>query len=260
MAKEQFFHPQARELCSDLDTVARRSGVSRDVAFEDWLLAMVCALSAGQLEDQYMDMIQRHAEGAKGKCGCDLMSQMYGKLISAMQETRHDILGDLYTGAITRGQDGQYFTPDAVVSAMASLTVGDVKDDGKRKSVCDPCCGSGRMLMAVAEQHPNWEFVGTDIDLRCVRISALNMALWNRYAWIIWGNSLTLETKLAYRTGFNLNGSVIRQVPIEECPYPVTRTAEGRESAAPEVIESGPLPDGELPTDDPRRGQQGNLF
>lgn len=120
MAKEQFFHSQARELCADLDTVARRSGVSRDVAFEDWLLAMTCALSAGQMEDQYMAMIPRHADGKKGKRGCDLMGQMMGKLIAAMEATREDILGDLYTGAITRGQDGQYFTPEAVCSRCTS--------------------------------------------------------------------------------------------------------------------------------------------
>jgi type I restriction-modification system DNA methylase subunit len=196
--------------------MARRSGVSRDVAFEDWLLAMVCSLSNGQMEDQYMAMIQRHSDGKPGKRGCDLMAQMFGKLVQAMNETRRDILGDLYTAAITRGQDGQYFTPDPVVQVMVDLVLSEVEDDSERKTVGDPCCGSGRMLMAVAEKHPNWEFVGTDIDLRCVRIASLNMALWNRYAWIIWGNSLTLETKLAYRTGFNMNGGVIREVPPEQ--------------------------------------------
>ena len=41
-----------------------------------------------------------------------------------------------------------------------------------KRTVCD----SGRMLLAVIEINPHWEFHGTDIELRSVRFTALNLA------------------------------------------------------------------------------------
>ena len=80
------------------------------------------------------------------------------------------------------------------------------------------------MLLAVAEINPHWEFYGQDVDLRCVRLTALNLAFRNLYGYVIWGNSLGLEKKLVYRTGFNLQG-FIREVPLNECPAPVRQAA-----------------------------------
>ncbi len=45
-----------------------------------------------------------------------------------------------------------------------------------------------------------------DEDFRCVHMTVLNMALFNRYSYVIWGNSLSLEKRLVYRTGFDGNG------------------------------------------------------
>ena len=81
------------------------------------------------------------------------------------------------------------------------------------------------MLLAVAELKPHWELVGSDIDVRCVRLTALNLALRNLYGYVIWGDSLKNEKRLIYRTGFNLRGFV-REVPLDACPPPVQSTAE----------------------------------
>ena len=133
-----------------------------------------------------------------------------------------DILGDLFQGAITYGEAGQFFTPAPVARMMAQMTVGDVPEEEKHKvkSICDPACGSGRMLLAVAEEHPHWLFVGRDIDIRCVRMCVLNLAFRNLYGYVIHGNSLADEQRLVYRTGFDLKG-FISEVPIEDCPEPV---------------------------------------
>ena len=182
----------------------------------------VCALSGGQLEDQYMQIVGKYSEGKNGKRACDTLARLFGSVVNSMEDTRdgiRDILGDLFQGGITYGENGQYLTPDAITLLMGQLTTGD-EDDGKRKSVCDPCVGSGRMLLSVAEKHRNWEFIGQDVDIRCVRMTAINLALRNLYGWVIHGNSLHLEQKLAYRTGFNGRG-FIREVPTESCPYPV---------------------------------------
>jgi hypothetical protein len=80
------------------------------------------------------------------------------------------------------------------------------------------------MLLAVAEQNRHWQFVGQDVDLRCVRMTAINLALRNLYGYVIHGNSLALEKKLVYRTGLNLCGFV-REVSLDECPAPVQQAA-----------------------------------
>ena len=70
-----------------------------------------------------------------------------------------------------------------------------------RKSVNDPCSGSGRMLLAAAEIQPNWHFVGQDVDLRCVRMTAINLALRNHYGHVVHGDSLRLTANTIYETG-----------------------------------------------------------
>ena len=120
---------------------------------------------------------------------------------------------------------------------MAQMTlVGVETEDGEKKTVADPCCGSGRMLLAAADVQPHWDFVGQDIDLRCVRMTAINMALRNLYGHVIWGNSLGTEKRLVYRTGFNLRG-LVREVPLGDCPDPVQKTA----SQPPAAPSSTPL-------------------
>lgn len=86
--------------------------------------------------------------------------------------------------------------------------------------------------MSVAKHHPHWEYVGQDSDLRCVRLCAINMGLRNMYGYAIWGDSLKVEKKVVYRTGFNLNGGVIREIPIEDCPAPVQQVAVEADSTA----------------------------
>jgi hypothetical protein len=213
MAKEQFLHPETASLFKQLEDLSQRSAMSRGQAFEDWLTAMTCAMAGGTMEDEYMAMVQRHTEGDQGRRGADLMPQMFGQLVNAMEETRADILGDLFQGAITYGEAGQFLTPEAVCQLMAKITSDDSRQD---EIVCDPCCGSGRMLLAYAEMRRPKALVGQDVDLRCVKITAINLGLRNLYGYVLWGNSLAPECKLAYRTGFNIHGGVIRHAQPSE--------------------------------------------
>jgi hypothetical protein len=92
----------------------------------------------------------------------------------------------------------------------------DKETHGKR--ILDPACGSGRTLLAAADINRNNEFYGVDIDLRCARMTAINLGLRNLYGYVIWGNSLALEERLVYSTGLNINGGVIRELPPAERP------------------------------------------
>ena len=99
-----------------LDQAGHKSGQHRQRVFDDWLVAIVTSLSGGRMEGQYLEMIQPYVEGKKGKRAADLFPVAFARLVDAMSETRADILGDMFEGAITRGQAGQFLTPEAVCS------------------------------------------------------------------------------------------------------------------------------------------------
>lgn len=193
-----------------LEDAGRKAGVSRGQAFEDFVEVAVCTLSGGEMEERYLQIVQgRYAQGEKGKRAIDIFAALFGETVRVMEETRADILGDLFQGAITYGEAGQYLTPACIADLMAQLTGGD------GHTVHDPCCGTGRMLLAAAKENRHREFIGQDVDVRCVRITAINLALHNLSGYVIWGNSLMpYERKLVYRTGFNGKG-VIREVKPE---------------------------------------------
>ena len=66
MAKEQFFYPGSKEIVADIDEAARRTGVSRGQAFEDYLTCVVCALSGQQMEEEYLATVRKGDQGDKG--------------------------------------------------------------------------------------------------------------------------------------------------------------------------------------------------
>ncbi len=227
--QDHFFHRESAEIVEVIDDVARRHA-GRERVFDDWLTMIVCCLAGGSREDEYLHTIQPYIAGEKCRRDIDKLAPLFGKLVAIMEETRSDILGDIFQGAITRGQAGQFFTPDSLCELMARLTDADSFSDPSTigalptdaayavsaigKTVFDPCCGSGRLLLAAARENRNRFFVGQDTDHRCVKITAINLALWNLYGKVIWGNSLTLDVKRVYHTGFD-GRSVIR---VEEVP------------------------------------------
>lgn len=246
MATEHFFHVETPALLKKLDELARRSHMSRGQAFEDWLTAMVCALAAETKEAEYLAMVERHKEGKQGKRGVDLIGEMFAELLLAMEKNGGDVLGDLFEGAITYGENGQFLTPDSVSRLMALMSVDPDARPSREKPIYihDPCCGTGRMLLEASTVNRHAELVGQDIDARCAKITAINLGLRSRYGWVICGNSLSGETQFAYRIGSffhespnGLRRGVIREVPIEETPVPVI--AEHMRAETKELFEQG---------------------
>ena len=225
------------------------------------------------MEDEYLRTVQKHTAGKPGKRGCDSISRMFAELVLAMeQDSREqfkDIMGDLFQGAITYGEAGQFLTPMPVCELMAGLTIGLATDSevelsasdtdtsiidvpqssiepeskalAERRHVHDPCCGSGRMLLAAAKLNRHWDFIGQDVDIRCVRMTALNLAFRNLYEYVIWGNTLALEKKLVYRTGFDGCGFV-REIPLGNCPTPVQGAVNTPSVPGSAVASTDPLP------------------
>lgn len=241
MPREQFLYTGTQQLCDLLDEAGRRAGVSRGQAFEDFLTCTVCALSNRQMEDEYLAVVRKgYGEGEPGRRGIDALTQAFGTLIQLMEDTRKDILGDLFQGGITYGEAGQFLTPEPLCRLMAELCV---DPDSAGRTVCDPCSGSGRMLLAYADVARPRELVGQDVDLRCVKMTGINLALRNLYGRALWGNSLAGEVKLGYRTGFNPTGGFIRPLEPGELRRP---GAPDGQPHAPEPPPMQELPPGRI--------------
>lgn len=195
---------------------------SRDKIFNDWLdliLASGLALRDniqrkglkidllkmdGVYEDRYMEIVQSYDNsGEKGKRPVDCFAAAYHFLMKEIEETDKDCLGDIFMSEITFGEHGQFFTPEHITEMMAIMTVPSKSEKG-RYVVCDPCCGSGRMLMSAHKNNPEAFLVGIDLDPRCAKICAINLMLRNLSGDVYWGNSLTaeMETVWMVRGGF----------------------------------------------------------
>lgn len=117
----------------------------------------------------------------------------------------YDALGDLFMDCVSFGRNGQFFTPQEVCDMMAVMTYGDGLEDGK--SVNDPACGSGRMLLAMAKRNRRLKFYGADNDLTCVKMAALNMLVNSMKGEVAWMNTLSMEHYRSYHINLIQYGS-----------------------------------------------------
>ncbi len=186
--------------------------LTRSRCFDDFLHVVVCTLGRPLMESEYLETVKRYSEGQRGTRGIDLMAEMFALLVKGMEETEADIIGDLFEGAISYGEHGQFFTPEPVTTVMGSLVIPENEEGKEVKDVLDPACGSGRTLLAMAKRYPHWHYVGQDIDLRCVRMTAINLGLRNYYGHVIHGDTLAGTCSLIYETGrIGIWGNVIRK-------------------------------------------------
>ncbi|MEP6673661.1 MAG: N-6 DNA methylase [Ferruginibacter sp.] len=133
-------------------------------------------------EDEYLAAIEKYKDS-------DLrheFSKAFAALISEMEERAtsslgNDILGEFFEEHISNGRNGQFFTPFPVCELMASITHTDLTVDNNEEvkeplRILDPCCGSGRMLLASRKLHgARQEYYGIDVDHTCVKMTALNL-------------------------------------------------------------------------------------
>ncbi len=86
-----------------------------------------------------------------------------------------DPLGNIYEELTSKSKSsalGQFFTPEDICNLMAQMVI--EKDWGKK--IVEPCCGSGRMILAANSIQDGNEYVAQDIDHICCKMTALNMA------------------------------------------------------------------------------------
>ena len=117
--------------------------------------------------------------------------EVLGELMENGGDGLHDALGDLFMEYLSFGKNGQFFTPQPICDMMAIMSFTEEPKNGQ--TVCDPACGSGRLLLGAAKRNRELRFYGSDVDLLCVKMTVLNLALNNLRGEIVWGNPLSLE-------------------------------------------------------------------
>lgn len=124
--------------------------------------------------------------------------------ISSAEDDPYDILGSMFHEMeLQNAWRGQFFTPQYICDLMAAITVGNdnIANEKGYITVCEPTCGSGAMLLGMAKQvlmqglsiSDNFVAYATDIDLRCVHMTYIQLSLYGIPAVVTHGNSLTLE-------------------------------------------------------------------
>jgi len=144
-----------------------------------------------------------------------------------LRESRveHDVIGDAYmfligkfaSGAGKKG--GEFYTPPEV-----SILLGKLLDAKKGNRICDPACGSGSLLIRVAEHlskegHHDYSLYGQEANGSTWALCRMNMVLHDEDSAIIeWGDSL-LDPNSKKTT--NSAGS------ISSLPIPRSRSTNG---------------------------------
>jgi type I restriction-modification system DNA methylase subunit len=161
-------------------------------SFDDWLALAVNAFL--RHDEAYMKIMSTYGPREPGKTHpADHFAHALGEWMSAMQSEPADYLGRVYEEqAVVNKYAGQFFTPESLTELMASITMPDALPD--TAIVSDPACGSGRMLIAGIRRNRYATFLGTDTDLTCVQMTALNCLVRNANSYIVHGNSLSLES------------------------------------------------------------------
>ncbi|GAB2954795.1 hypothetical protein GCM10027048_20410 [Hymenobacter coalescens] len=226
-----------------IDDVGRRHG--NDRVFTDFLTMATCALHPQTLrspgidpdpdnEKLYFEAIKPYTKPELSKLA-ELIALVQ---LQAIEFPFTDILGAYFEEHVTRGQNGQFFTPTNICKLMARMTYGDV---GEGKTVADLACGSGRMLLAVAEDAPHNLFFAADVDARCCRMAALNFFVNGIRGEVAWMNSLSLQWWGAWHVN-DVGSRGIMPIPEEKCHLAAPkRPAEPQPAAVAVVPAAGPL-------------------
>ncbi len=91
----------------------------------------------------------------------------------------HDYLGEILAENRHGQHLGFYPTPMEVARMMAAMTVGG--EDARCKSVCDPCVGTGRLLLA-ASNH-SYRLYGCDLNPTVIKATLVNG--WLYAPWLV---------------------------------------------------------------------------
>jgi type I restriction enzyme M protein len=175
MPKTQEVTRELRPFNSLFNQMAYRHDASR--IFEDLLTITICCFAHETQEELYFKTIKPYNPKE-----LHTMAKLLGELITIYSNAEKtnswvDPLGDFYeilAGTYKKSGLGQFFTPKSVCNLMAQITM--VNSDWS-STVNDPCCGSGRLILATNQVVKDISYIAQDIDPICCKMTAVNMAL-----------------------------------------------------------------------------------
>ncbi len=203
-----------KEILSQLNSLLASGYSSYDI-FNDFIDLILFALQGD--DENYLQIVHKYPNTKPvGHREIDYFHTAFQLLQYEMRDTNSDVLGELYMQwNMNNKYKGQFFTPKHVASFMAQIT----NPTGGR--ILDPSCGSGVMLVESIKtmKHEDLDkaaFYGQDIDLTCVKMTALNLCFFNVNGFVIQGNTLTMECNRVYQTGRSIYGGSIRELQGSE--------------------------------------------
>ena len=205
--------PKIDDIVKDIEKASYEVDTFRFVSdlFECGAIAISNAVDLVQKderEERYLQIIRGYRP-AQQKSLVDIFGKVFALLSSVVYNNGrfNDNLGEIFMNCgLINKRTAQFFTPysASVLAARINIDESLVKekttDDGIL-TVNDPCCGGGGMLVAALEvlkrlgvnYARNCFMEASDIDLRCVHMTYLQLALAGVPAIVRHQNTLTRE-------------------------------------------------------------------
>jgi len=187
--------------------LSRERGGSLEV-FSDFCRIAACTLACETREEEYLEVSKRYKKEEIFK-----ISIAFAGLITEMEDSPFtDILGPFYTEINSRASAtarGEFYTPPEISQVMARMLFGVGQGGGEDSgvetaiergtpiTVSDPSCGSGGMVLALAQQFAPKKAVDLlrvsliDISPIACDMAYINTTLWGIPAQITQGNALS---------------------------------------------------------------------
>ena len=158
-------------------------------------------------ENRYLEIINSYDQPQQL-----LFPQMLAHLVELLEDKAQtigpeDVFGPIYLELeLYRREKGQFFTPQHISDMMAKLTFdhngySDTIAQQGFISLSEPTCGSGVMITSLCKvmKEANLNYctqllvIAIDIDLKCVFMTYLQLALYGVPAVVIHGNFITMQ-------------------------------------------------------------------
>lgn len=179
--------------------------------FLDWLELSACAIhqepyhvfrlpqdeTFREIEMQYLAIAKKYKREE-----LDAFTELFSITRQALLQAKTDFLGDIYMQLeIGNKRSGEFFTPFPIAEFMAKASVGAsgerIQEEGFI-TVCEPACGSGVMLVAIAKALDDGGhcprdamfFDATDISKPCCDMTYLQTSLLGLYGIVRHGDTL----------------------------------------------------------------------
>jgi hypothetical protein len=180
-----------------IESIARTKSSQLQV-FADFCKIAACALALNSREEEYHAIATRYTSDEMHE-----FSTAFARLVNEMEEKPFtDILGDYYIEIASHSSKqarGEFFTPPEISKLMARMLfdVDAVKTKGIPITVNEPACGSGGMVLAVAELlAPDsvdlLRVTCQDINPLATDMCYINTSLWGIPAQIILGDTIRM--------------------------------------------------------------------